>query len=160
VTFIKGTSGNPLGRRVEAKKHVLRELCRNDTNRVYNFLMDIIESPIASPMARIAAIKFHQETAWGKAEQSIRMNFSEEEFSGDVRTMTSEQIGLVINGKIDHLLRNLYATGALEEYIQQFKGEDGKSERVMIEVAKEVPKEELKKKLKRDMKKGKGKKDE
>jgi len=119
----KGQSGNPLGRRVERPQiNVLRELCRQDTDEVYKILMNIIRNEDERGVVRVNGIKFHQESAWGKAEQSLKLETTTAE-TVDPSKMTAEQIHLFVSGKTEEFLRNMYASGALATYAEKFKSE-------------------------------------
>jgi len=166
MVFPKGVSGNPEGRRVENKNHLLRQLCRIDTRRVYEILMDIITNPEEKGIVKVNAIKFHQETAWGKAEQSIDVKFEDVEDT-IVARLSAERLNMLVNGKIDDFLRGLYTSGELNGYLNKFKREgiSVKSEKEIIDavavsaqdggqqMVKAIGKEELKKRLKRDREK-------
>ena len=152
MPFPKGVSGNPEGRRVErdARKHVLRELCQRDTHIVYDIMMNIITNEAAKEAARALLIKFHQETAWGKAEQSLKLETVNAD-STDVTRLKADELNMLVTGRFEELLRNLYARGTLGEYTKKFDEEGVKVEGADItEVIAKKAKVKTKKKKKEE----------
>jgi uncharacterized protein YjaZ len=124
MPYPKGVSGNPEGRRIEknTQKNILRELCQRDTHIVYQVMMDMIQNVEDRSSGRSSLIKFHQESAWGKAEQSLKLETTITNPENPTK-MTSQELYLGVNGKLEELLKSLYARGALGDYTKRFEKE-------------------------------------
>lgn len=115
--WVKGRSANP-GGRPKTANNLIRLLCRRDTQKVYAALMDIIMNDEAKDAARVAAIKFHQENAWGKPPTSIKIETSSSETP---QFMPAQQLAQLAQGRIEDFVYDLFSTGKLKEYLDKFK---------------------------------------